>query len=192
MMKWDKWKLWVGGAAVLCTLFLAGVIYRKVFWYKKFGIVEPGILLRSGQLHSWQMSSAIKTYGIKTVFSFTYADHENEERVCREAGVRRYFHYLPGDGVGPDDPYLRFLEVVRDPANYPVLVHCTAGVQRTGGAVALFRTVVQKGDFEKAIEEMLSYGNEGFAEQIDQIRRLTDRYQTARHAGKEIRPTLVR
>jgi protein tyrosine/serine phosphatase len=161
--------------ALILTIVAAGagfVVYEKHFAWKRFDVVADGEIYRSGLLTESQLAQAIDRYQIKTVFSFTFSKHDAHEHVCDEKGVRRYFAYLPGDGVGPDDPYLRFLEIASDPAHRPILVHCSAGVQRTGGAVALYRSVVQGWDFDKAIEEMIDHGNEGLAAQIDQLRQL--------------------
>lgn len=153
------------------------VVYHKLFEWKRFAVVEPGVLYRSGMLKDWQLEAAIEKYGIKTVYSLTYTHHDKERELCERRGVRRHFHYLPGDGVGPDDPYLRFLEIVRDPANHPVLVHCSAGVQRTGGASALYRVLIQGWELDAAIEEMIAMGNEGKSAQIDQIKRIVERIE---------------
>ena len=133
----------------------------------------------SDLLHAWQLRRAVDYYGVKTVFSFTHGENDEEQRACEAIGVRRYFCYLPGDGVGPDDPYLRFLEVMQDPANHPVLVHCSAGVQRTGGAVALFRVLYQGWPVDRAVREMVEKGNEGKQSQITQIQALCKRLNPA-------------
>lgn len=147
-----------------------GIAYHKLLEWKRFDVVDSGVLYRSGLLKDWQLRRAIKKYKIKTVFSLTFTNNEGEAAVCKEAGVKRYFQYLPGDGVGTDDPYLRFLEVAQDPSNHPILVHCSAGVQRTGGAVALYRIFYQQWRFEDAIKEMIAKGNEGESAQVAQLR----------------------
>lgn len=158
-------------AIVAATLVGAGVARKQLRW-KRFAVVEPGVLYRSGMLKPWQLRQAIDAYGIKTVFSLTFTRNAEEEAVCREAGVERRFHYLSGDGVGPDDPYLAFLAVARDPSKRPLLVHCSAGVQRTGGAVALFRCVEQGWDIDRALAEMNAMGNDGNEPQRKQLREL--------------------
>ncbi|MGL4464868.1 MAG: fused DSP-PTPase phosphatase/NAD kinase-like protein, partial [Planctomycetia bacterium] len=130
--------------------------------------------LRSGGLRDDQLADAVRRHGVKTVFSFTHGNNAGEQAVCDTLGVERFFCYLPGDGIGPDDPYLRFLQVASDPKHHPVLVHCSAGVQRTGGAVALFRTVLDGWSVDDAVQEMIRMGNEGYPMQIDQVRRLTE------------------
>lgn len=160
----------------LVVLLLGGiggaVFHHKVLRWKRFAIVEPGVLYRSGILKDWQLRQAIRQYGIKTVYSLTFTNNTNEEIVCQQEGAAHYFQYLPGDGVGTNDPYLRFLEIMQNPANHPVLVHCSAGVQRTGGAVALFRLFQQGWHFDDAIKEMIDMGNEGTQAQISQLRRI--------------------
>lgn len=160
-------------AVVLTTSF--AVIYHRFLAWKRFDVVAEGELYRSGILRDWQLRDAIETYGFKTVFSLTFTDHVKHQRICREMGVKRYFSYLPGDGVGPEDPYLRFLQIAADPANHPILVHCSAGVQRTGGAVALYRTAIQGWDFDAAIQEMVAKGNKGKPTQVELLRQLNDK-----------------
>lgn len=59
------------------------------------------------------------------------------------------------------------MEVVRtlnDPASQPVLVHCRAGVARTGASVALYRMSVQGWTFDQAISELKSFERKGRCE----------------------------
>jgi tyrosine-protein phosphatase SIW14 len=146
-------------AGIAVVVGLGYWAYAEFFAWKKFDVVADGTLYRSGLLSPDQLAEAIDRYRIRTVFSFTFGDRREQEKVCTAKGIKRYFAYLPGDGVGPDDPYLRFIEIASDPANHPILVHCSAGVQRTGGAVALYRTVM---------------GNRGRPDQVDQLRHLRD------------------
>lgn len=179
---------WIGGTAILTSLVITGlIVHHKFFEWKRWHVVSEGVLYRSGILHDWQVESALRDRGIKTVFSFTHTNNSAEQRICDAHGVRREYCYLPGDGVGPDDPYLRFLEVMQDPNNYPVLVHCSAGVQRTGGAVALYRVVYEGWDFDRAIEEMIAKGNEGEEVQIEQLRQVCERLQPMAVARAESR-----
>lgn len=167
------------GVGVLLLAGLVLVVHHKFLRWKRFEVVAEGQLYRSGQLRDWQLRKAVRDYGIRTVFAFNFENDKEEERTCRELGVARHFSYLPGDGVGPDDPYLRFLQVASDPANQPVLVHCAAGVQRTGGAVALYRTVVENWDFDRAVEEMISRGNGGRRDQVAQLRKIAEGVKVA-------------
>ena len=61
------------------------------------------------------------------------------------------------DGRG-DVVWADFLDVLRDPANLPVLVHCYRGVHRTGSYVAVYRIEFEGWSVEKALEEMVDLG----------------------------------
>lgn len=176
-------------AVIACaTLVGTGALaYSKFFAWRRFDTVAPGTLYRSGILRESQLEDAIARYGIKTIFSLTFTKHDEYDKICQEAGVRRYFAYLPGDGIGPKDPYLRFLQIVSDPAHQPVLVHCSAGVQRTGGAVALYRCVIEGWDFDRAIAEMIDKGNEGKSEQIALLRQIYDELSSSERCLVPIR-----
>jgi tyrosine-protein phosphatase SIW14 len=174
---------------VVSLLVLAAVVggmawgvkeYRR---WRRFVVVKPGVLYRSNLLARADLADVIRRHGVKTVFSLTFTRSNDVQSLCDEMGVKRYFHYMPGNGAGPDEPYLRFLEVIQDPANHPVLVHCSAGVQRTGGAAALFRIVEQGWTVERALAEMKWRGNDGNKLQNEQIVNLVERLRAPQIAA---------
>jgi len=167
-------------AAAVGAAALSIVEYRR---WRRFVVVEPGVLYRSNLLSNDQFADVIRRHHIKTVFSLSFTRSDEIQAVCDRLGIKRYLHYMPGNGAGPDEPYLRFLEVVQDPANRPVLVHCSAGVQRTGGAVALFRIVEQGWTLERALAEMKWRGNDGNKLQNEQLTKLVERYRTTEIAA---------
>lgn len=56
---------------------------------------------------------------------------------------------------------IRFLKIVSDPENQPVLVHCQHGADRTGTMCAIYRIAIQGWTKEEAIREMTD-GDYGF------------------------------
>ena len=59
-----------------------------------------------------------------------------------------------------DQAVEKFLDILSDPVTYPrpVLIHCLAGVHRTGLMVALYRIEQQGWRKEQAIDEMRNLG----------------------------------
>ena len=51
-----------------------------------------------------------------------------------------------------------YFEVLNDPANYPIFVHCRRGADRTGVMVALYRIVAHGWDGKKAVKEARDIG----------------------------------
>ena len=65
---------------------------------------------------------------------------------------------------------VRFLKLVTDPANQPVLVHCQHGADRTGTMCSLYRMVVDGWSKEDAIKEQTE-GGYGFHEIWDNMKQ---------------------
>jgi protein tyrosine/serine phosphatase len=149
--------------AALSLVALAGILIaaHKTLRWKRFAVVEHGKLYRSGQLAGWQLERAITKYGIRTVVSFAPREAKREHALCRRHGVAFHLFGLPADGVGDPGAYVQFLKIAGDPANQPVLVHCQAGVARTGAAVALYRQAFHGWTHEKALAELCSFERHG-------------------------------
>ena len=60
---------------------------------------------------------------------------------------------IPGD-----HSVAEFRKVMDDPANHPVLVHCFAGIHRTGAMCAVFRMDYQGWTNDEAMSEMRTLG----------------------------------
>jgi protein tyrosine/serine phosphatase len=56
----------------------------------------------------------------------------------------------------------QFLELVNDPGNQPVFVHCKGGRHRTGVMTAVYRMTADGWTADKAYQEMKQYRFEGF------------------------------
>ena len=86
-----------------------------------------------------------------------------EEEVCRELGVR-YLHIAPDllerNRIPKERPQAiaEFLKIMDDPAHYPVLIHCRAGLHRTGVLVAIYRMEYQGWTWHEALHELVENG----------------------------------
>jgi tyrosine-protein phosphatase SIW14 len=129
--------------------------------------VEEGVLYRSGQLTPDGLGEVVRERGIRTVISLRAARDDDdphpdawEEEFCKSHGLN-YRRIIPR-AWGPDEKgdvpaqesVRQFLEVMDRNENYPVLVHCFAGIHRTGTMVAIFRMEYHRWPAERAIAEM--------------------------------------
>jgi len=97
----------------------------------------------------------LKKLGVKTVINLRSFHSDRDEigtTVLRQEHIyMKTWHPEREDAV-------RFLRLVKDPANAPVLVHCQHGADRTGAMCALYRIVVQGWSKQEAIREMREGG----------------------------------
>lgn len=143
--------------------------------YRNFRVVEEGVLYRSGQMSLDGLRRVLEQKGIKTVISLRdgkSAPDQREEEYCKRQGIEfvRIVQQPWGsdDGSVPNEEGVRrFLEVVGDKNNHPVLLHCFAGHHRTGAHCAIFRMERHGWSSPDAIEEMYRLGYDTIEGDLD-------------------------
>jgi protein tyrosine/serine phosphatase len=152
----------VGGPICYATIQQSNV--------RNLHVVRDGVLYRSGQMSLAGLERVIHDFGIKTVVSLRDAMYAGnpppdlkEEVYCRQQELN-YVRISPRQWWAPDGSVPAeqgvetFRKVMSDPANYPVLIHCFAGVHRTGAYCAIFRMEHDHWTNSQAIDEMKTYG----------------------------------
>jgi tyrosine-protein phosphatase SIW14 len=138
-------------------------------------VVRDGVLYRSGQMSLFGMRRTLHDLGIRTVVNFRYGvqplDRAEEELCHKEEVTFVRIPPLSWDGVQGtaevDAGVARFLEVIRNPKNYPILIHCFGGVHRTGAYTAIYRMEREGWSNARAIAEMKAHGYATFEEELD-------------------------
>ena len=156
---------WIALAAVVLVVGGAAAWnngLRNRFLPKNFGVVDPGLVFRSGQISASLIGSTLRAHDIRSVVALaaTGAD-ENDTRAEQAAAAEQHVDWrlfpLAGDGTGKPQTYADAVAAVAGDVRdkRPVLVHCVAGAQRTGGVVALYQLLVEHKDpaeVERGIE----------------------------------------
>jgi hypothetical protein len=164
-----RWKAFALGALAVLAIVVA-VNHEQVTairdWFipKRWGVVEPGRIYRSGQLSRHLVREMLQAHHIERVVDLTFDDphdrnHAAELDAIAELGIGRLLCPLSSDGTGDVRVYAQAVAAVAESARFgqPVLVHCAAGTQRTGGVVALYRLLVQEKPPEFVFEELRQY-----------------------------------
>lgn len=159
-----------------------------------FRVVDEGVLYRSAQLTPAGLERVIHDQGINTVISFRDVEagkaitppDEWEELFCAKRGVNYVRmplrHWATINGVPQaEENVTRFLAIMRDPKNYPVLVHCFRGVHRTGTYCAIYRMEFQGWSNQEAMEELHELGYENLYKEED-VRTYLETYKPRRKA----------
>ena len=169
---------WTFGIALALFMTVTPYVYYRQCYEtnKRFRVVQSGKLYRSGCLTVEGFEDAIKRHGIRTVLnlqeeapdpdldaSYFSTRTERESELCKRLGVNYEFLQVdlqPPNTVPHDRPesIAKFLALMDNPKNYPVLVHCRAGLHRTGVLVALYRMEYNGWSSFEALEELRSLG----------------------------------
>jgi tyrosine-protein phosphatase SIW14 len=162
-------------AAIVGVLFS---YYRIEYNHaKRLRIVTDGKMYRSGQLTANGFREAFHRFGIKTVINlqeeardpflppgWQQQASELESDVCRNAGVE----YISMDGgvlevLNPEtssQPKLieDFFAICRQPERLPILIHCKAGLHRTGFMTAIYRMEFEQRSKADVVRELRANG----------------------------------
>jgi protein tyrosine phosphatase (PTP) superfamily phosphohydrolase (DUF442 family) len=143
---------------------------------KRFREIVPGRIYRSGQMTVAGFEETVRRYGIRSIVNVQddYPDPDiaqgffdrhsvKETELCRQLGVRFYFVFpdlVPHSEVSKRRPQAidQFLAILDDPSNYPLLLHCKAGLHRTGCLTAVYRMEYEGWSPHEAINEMKDNG----------------------------------
>jgi protein tyrosine/serine phosphatase len=173
------WVNWVGGCLLAVLIFAPAIIeFRSLYaHHKRLREVTPGKFYRSGQMTAEGFRDAIARLGIRTVInlqgefpdpalenSYWSSKKSSEKQVCEAAGAR--YIVLDANGLRENrndaaavpeavDGYLKLLD---DPTIYPVLIHCRAGLHRTGLLTAVYRMEYEGWSHALAADELKANG----------------------------------
>jgi protein tyrosine/serine phosphatase len=179
-----KWTKIVGCffGLLIAVLLVGGPVcysnYRQS-QMRNFRIVREGVLYRSGQMNLEGIKRVLRDYNIKTVVTLRDATSEGdtppdweEELYCKAEEVN-YYRIRPerwwasDDSVPAEKGVRRFLQIMDNPENYPVLVHCFAGIHRSGAYCAVYRMEYEHWSNAKALAEMKACGYANITDEFD-------------------------
>jgi protein tyrosine phosphatase (PTP) superfamily phosphohydrolase (DUF442 family) len=122
---------------------------------ENFGQVNDH-LYRGAQPENEQYQE-LAALGIRTVLDLR-ADAKKDARANAERAGLRYINLpLRNKSYPQADAATRFLEIVNDPANGAVYVHCAGGRHRTGSMIAVYRMDMDHWTVAQAYDEMKQY-----------------------------------
>jgi len=140
-------------ATLLCSVFF---LANRPFLLHRFSTVRENVLYRSAQMGEATLRRAIDRYGIRTIVMLRNSEEvrERESRLAGSSGIQ--FIHVPMGEIGHGVE--RFIEVIGNPDNHPVLAHCRHGIARTGVVSAIFRMEYDGWDNADALAEARRIG----------------------------------
>jgi hypothetical protein len=139
---------------IVIALFVTGLV--KHFSIRNFQIIKPGVLYTSGQPRGMDYTRLLYKYHIATFVNLrSVSEHReenwyNEEVAWMRSNGVKYIE-LPleksvlDDAIPDTEGSRKFLEIMSDSGNLPVLVHDSRGKDRVSYLAAIW--MLKSGDF---------------------------------------------
>lgn len=177
---------WVLGAVLVAVVVGVPTAHWRVGYdqSKRLRVVTDGRVYRSGQMTADGFREAIRKYSLRTVLNLQSSDDDKSGKVDLAdpllpktpfGGPRRKESEVVADAgaayvqidcntldrTGPNGyPEIldKVYEVFDDERNYPILIHCKAGLHRTGLVTAAYRMEYEGRTRSEALEELRANG----------------------------------
>ena len=159
----------------------AALEFLYIFVGSNVHVVAPGYVYRCARLDGLELKRVARKYGIRTVLNLTgccdpLPPYLDESRATADLNICQ-------EDVGfsacrlPPVPAVRELVDVLDRCDYPILVHCHRGIDRTGMAAAVALLLHTDASLSEAREQLgLRYGHWPLGKTA-QMDRFFDLYQ---------------
>lgn len=158
------------GAAVLLTLtsvvLVAGVLYYNHQRYKHFAIHDEGMVYRSGWLEPDVFEELIEEHQFRSVVNLCRPGEMGEDRweaqrqAVNGANCKLFEVSMPTTVEANDPEIQKHLEILRDPNNYPMIVHCQHGVTRTAKFLSIYDIIFRGMSAEESLTSQPLFGRE--------------------------------
>ena len=212
---------WVLGTVLASVILgLPGLHYRYTYEQgKRLRVVTEGKFYRSGQLPASGFRNAESKYKIRTVINLQEEARDplipqrafakpsvrqsdvlaglNVKSVSLDGGVLED-HPEPGGRPAVIDEFLEVIDGIRDKhwnkgEPHAVLIHCKAGLHRTGLLTAIYRLEYENRTLPEVIEELKAngFGTYAATEANDYIKRFLLDYKPGKRwpGGKPAKPS---
>jgi len=170
---WRTWAAMIAAIAAIGAGIAAWDAVKYRFIPKRFGVVVPGEIYRSGQISQYQFAPTIRKHDIDVVIDLNGVDPADVDQAAEiaaydELGIEHHRFKLEGNGTGVVDNYVSAIATLAEchRAGKSVLVHCHAGTQRTGSVIAAYRVLVLGDSPQTAYGELAQYGWNADSDQV--------------------------
>ncbi len=169
------------GLVLAVAAVAGGLTYRHHKRYKHLAIHDPGMVYRSAWLEADVFREIIEKYQIRTVLNLCEPGELGEERcidqrqAVRGSGAKLIEMPIPAATIDPSDPEIaKFIDLLGDPKNYPLLVHCQHGVTRTAKVLAMYDILFRGMTADQSIAAMPLFGRTEYSVSVRAFARKFD------------------
>lgn len=176
-------KLWSVGL-ILLIVVAAGFGYRHHKRYKHWAAHDEGMVYRCAWLDPDVFAEQIEKYQIRSVLNLCNPNELGEQRCVDQraavqgSGAKLIELPMPATIDASDPAIEEFVEVLGNPNNYPMVVHCQHGVTRTAKVLAMYDILYRGQTAQQSLGAMPLFGRDQYSVSVQAFARDFE----ARHA----------
>src|SRR4051812_41923317 len=145
----------------LAILAVASAFVLSRLWVDNFAEVAPGRVYRSAQMPASHLSRAVRDHGIRTVLNLRGANLDQKwypaERSATLASGATQVDVAMASDMWLSRAQARTLIQLLDTCDYPILIHCQWGAERTGLVAAITELLRPGGSLRGARRQFSPY-----------------------------------
>lgn len=141
------------GVIAIAFSSVCAVYAYDVYVVNRFRTVNPGKVYKSGLMEIEKLEETISQYNLKSIIDLRDVQSEDSGRKDTEKSMRdesnlatqmgiNYFN-IPSGQIPSPQQVTRFLKIMDNPDNYPVLIHCYHGKGRAEVYSTIYRMEYQ-------------------------------------------------
>lgn len=152
----------------IAVIFIFGSIYRRHQLLYHYRPVTPKVLYRSGILSYQGLNKAHELSYFKTIIDLSADNkardtkndwYQSELKFSDDKHIQLINMFIPPGSIPTPAQISKFLSIMGDKQNYPVLVHCSQGVMRTNTMVAVYEIAMLKKSNKEVLAHLPMFGH---------------------------------
>jgi len=161
-------RIWLWCLILVIAALAGGLEYRHHKRYKHLAAHDQNMVYRSAWLDADVFREVIEEQQIRTVLNLCNADElcelrADQRRAVHGSGARLIEMPMPAATLDPADPEIeKFVAVLSNPENYPLLVDCQHGVTRTAKVLVMYDILFRRMTAEQSIAAMPKFGRDEY------------------------------
>lgn len=162
-------RIWLWCLVIAVVASASGLMYRHHKRYKHLAVHDPHMVFRSAWLDSDVFRELIEEHQIRTVLNLCEPDElgnsmcVSQRLAVRGSGARLIEMPMPASTLDPADPEIaKFIPVLSNPENYPILIHCQHGITRTAKVLVMYDVMFRGMTAEQSIAAMPLFGHDDY------------------------------
>lgn len=158
-----KPRFWILTTLLVCVSVAGWSVYQHRR-FKHWAVHEEGMMYRSAWLEPDVLDEVIEEHQIRSVVNLCNPGEMGDERwvkqrlAVKNAGAKLIELPMPLTVDSADPQIAKHLEVLNNPDNYPMLVHCQHGVTRTAKFLSIYDIAYRGQTAEKSLSAQPLFG----------------------------------